>query len=142
MSFEGTPQPIADLTVRALQYYVGHTSTGLAGKELAPAYGSNANGAYLKFADGTMICTFVDGTGLACATASGSLFTAAANGTWTFPAAFSTTTGMVLSGVSTSTVRWIVTGTITTTTATYNNFSSASSGSAVVLRLMAIGRWL
>jgi len=103
--------------------------------------GSNANGVYIKYADGTMICTWVDTTGIVCATASGSLFTAAANSTWTFPAAFSTTTGVVLSGTSTSTVRWIVFGTLTTSTVTYNNFSPSSSGSAVVARMMAIGTW-
>lgn len=103
--------------------------------------GSNSNGTYIKWADGTMICTWVDTTGIACSTASGSLFTAASASTWTFPAAFSTTAGTVLSGTSTSTVRWVVFGTLTTTTVTYNNFSPSSSASAVVLRMMAIGRW-
>lgn len=51
--------------------------------------GSNANGKYIKFDDGTMICYGkLDIASLAITTAIGSLFTSTAATAWTYPAAF------------------------------------------------------
>jgi hypothetical protein len=49
--------------------------------------GSNANGEYVRFADGTQICTGAVGAG-------SSFFT------WTFPASFSTASGLVVSATT------------------------------------------
>lgn len=49
--------------------------------------GANANGAYLKFASGDMICTTADRTVTAVNTADGTLFKSA-DFTWTYPSAF------------------------------------------------------
>lgn len=51
-------------------------------------YGSNANGEYVKFADGTMFCSFSLSGSYAVQTAVGALFGESAMRTWTFPAAF------------------------------------------------------
>ncbi len=49
--------------------------------------GSNANGEFVRFADGTLICTRTNLSAANASTAVGSLF-ASANIAWTFPAAF------------------------------------------------------
>jgi hypothetical protein len=50
---------------------------------------SNANGTYLRLADGTQICTHSLNSALATTAAVGSVFTAPSELAWTFPAAFS-----------------------------------------------------
>lgn len=58
--------------------------------------GSNANGYYTRFADGTQICwNRIEETSLAVTTALGNVFTSGSLTAQTFPAAFSTTTGLV-----------------------------------------------
>ena len=102
--------------------------------------GTNANGEYVKYADGTMICWLYAGTAQSTATASGSIFLAAAAATWTFPVAFSV--APVASGQAESTaVRWILLGAPTTTTVSYRQASSVTSATAIGDRLFAIGRW-
>ena len=87
-SFEGTPQPIASLTTRRLQYNIGVDSSGLAGKELAVSNGSGVNGYWTKWADGRMTCTHtISATADAWTTATGSLFVSSVY-TWTFPQTF------------------------------------------------------
>ena len=52
--------------------------------------GTNANGTYTRFADGTQICMVtLDLTATAITTASGSLYMMPSNTLWTFPASFS-----------------------------------------------------
>lgn len=102
--------------------------------------GSNANGEYVKYADGTMICWLYEGTDLSAATASGSIFISAGAVTWTFPVAFSV--APVASGQAESTsVRWIFFGAPTTTTVNYRQASSVTSSGSIGNRLLAIGRW-
>lgn len=102
--------------------------------------GSNANGEYVKYADGTMICWYYDAPALPSATASGSIFLSSTSPTWTFPVAFSV--APVASGQAESTaVRWIFFGNPTTTTVTYRQASSTSSATNIGNRLLAIGRW-
>ncbi|MCA2011161.1 DUF2793 domain-containing protein [Cereibacter sphaeroides] len=51
--------------------------------------GSNANGEYVRFADGTQICwASIDETPTAWATAEGAFFRRSSSLTWTYPAAF------------------------------------------------------
>jgi hypothetical protein len=100
--------------------------------------GSNANGEYVKYADGTMICTF-SGAAQTCTTADGSIFKAAASDTWTFPVVFSSTP--TVTGSSQSNARWVCIGGMTTSSCTYINRSGVSAGGGSTILLMAIGRW-
>lgn len=101
--------------------------------------GSNANGYYTKFADGTMICRYLDSGVLNSNTASGSGYISSSTATWTFPAAFSDASGVVCSGMS-GIGRWVTFNAPTTTTVEYrhNSFISLTTGTT---RLQAIGRW-
>lgn len=103
--------------------------------------GNNSNGEYVRFADGTQICTFPTG-GIGAGTPQGNAWTSGAS-TWTFPAAFA----------SGSTVT--VTGMVDNGGATFVGLNSAPSSTGVVWfrislysdatargsRLMAVGRW-
>ena len=99
--------------------------------------GSNANGEYVKFADGTLIC-FGEGAAQAVDTASGGLFRTAGSSSWTYPAAFVS----VPVGICNprSSVRWGALGT-GITSATYIQVSATTSATAVASGLAAIGRW-
>lgn len=95
--------------------------------------GSNANGEYVRFADGTQICTHLQ-------TSSG-----AGNSTWTYPAAFaaSKTDALFanpapLTGAYTTAI--VATNT-TTATFVVRDALSAGALTAVSTQLMAIGRW-
>jgi hypothetical protein len=95
--------------------------------------GSNANGDFVRFADGTQICT----TGITTS--------ASADSTWTFPAAFSTTTNLSPLGMAytTSTLVGIMgTGAAISTTAwTFVARDTSNARTSVFARLIAIGRW-
>lgn len=101
--------------------------------------GSNANGEYIRLADGAQICTHAI-TGSATTTASGSIYTSG-DDTWTFPAAFASTTGLAFAGTSNFVGRWLNIYAATTTTATIRQFNASSNASTPTLRLLAIGRW-
>ncbi|MFN4156356.1 MAG: DUF2793 domain-containing protein [Paracoccaceae bacterium] len=102
--------------------------------------GSNANGDYTRFADGTQICAHV-GPGVACQTGQGALFMNATLQGWTFPAAFATGTVPVVSGNGGSTARFMG-GTVGSNTSfSYRVMSAFSDPAAVAPHLMAFGRW-
>jgi hypothetical protein len=101
--------------------------------------GSNANGDYTRFADGNQICIHSI-TGSATTTAAGSIFTSG-DDSWTFPAAFVSTTGLALAATSNFAGRWINVYAATTTTATIRQFNATSNASTPTLRVLAIGRW-
>jgi len=101
--------------------------------------GSNANGEYVRFADGTQICTFVD-TAIEVTNASGSIYQSAAV-SWTFPATFSTTTGLGVSGSGGVSRRWLTPSTPSTTAVSYRVLAPASDASTYAPQLLAIGRW-
>jgi hypothetical protein len=103
--------------------------------------GSNANGEYVKFADGTLICTNTSVGSLDAATAVGSLFTAATPLTWTFPAAFATGTLPVVVAVPQSALRWGSCDASTTTSVSINNFRATSATGTTNVRAQATGRW-
>ena len=97
--------------------------------------GSNANGSYIKFADGTMICSS-DGISHACNIATGSLYRSA-DVTWTFPATFYATPRAFASGdnlVIGAASAW------STTSCTVNGYVG-DNGRVGNVRLLAIGRW-
>jgi hypothetical protein len=102
--------------------------------------GSNANGDYVRFADGTQICTtpFIS---FDVTTAVGSMFRSEVQ-TWTYPATFSTTANLVVmpGSANNPTTHWMSARLLNTTQAEICAFAPTSitnrSG-----RFTAIGRW-
>lgn len=90
--------------------------------------GSNANGDYIRFADGTQICSHV-------LTASASAAT-----TWTYPAAFSATPTVMANPVSTV-ARFSNTAGPGLTTVDFNTWDVTAARVAIPTRLLAVGRW-
>ncbi len=91
--------------------------------------GTSANGEYVRFADGTQICTQT-------LTAS-----ASAGVVWTFPAAF--IAAPVVTGTAVATVLSCATldAAPGTTTATLSTRDKTDARRADALRVMAVGRW-
>ncbi|MDD3814440.1 MAG: hypothetical protein PHZ02_07315 [Desulfocapsaceae bacterium] len=107
--------------------------------------GSNANGDYVRFADGTQICTVTKTMATKCTTATGALYKNTLE-TWTFPAAFTevpAVAGFVIAGVSNAYVSSDPTTTAPTDSlVSYNVLSTYSAGAtAPTITLTAIGRW-
>lgn len=102
--------------------------------------GSNANGEYVKHADGTMICTRGTLSAANASTALGSLFRSA-DVAWTFPAAFINTTHLVVSGDVDDADSWLSANTVTTTGCNLRALAGATKAGALTLRAMAVGRW-
>ncbi len=101
--------------------------------------GSNANGRYARFADGTQICWHNLTALPAATTAAGSLFVGT-EATWTFPIAF--VAAPSTSGAVTSTnPRWLNLRPGGTTTALARVFSPTSDAMALTAAVMAVGRW-
>lgn len=101
--------------------------------------GSNANGEFVKFADGTMICNF-QVAGAEITTASGDVF-ASDPYSWTFPATFAGSQTVVLAGIATSDRRWAVGRAANSTTGQARQYRYLASGSATDYQLLAVGRW-
>lgn len=109
--------------------------------------GSNPNGYFVKWADGTQHCWFLTTDTSGATTASGSLFINASDLTWTFPNAFDTAAAGV--AVTGSFVRADRIGGLSlrsvpgTTTVTYRYWASQSitAGATVTLILRATGKW-
>jgi hypothetical protein len=106
------------------------------------ANGSNANGNYFKFADGTMICTVSKSVTEQNNGASAGAFYTSDTGTWTYPVAFSgsvrvvgNTEGGHYNAVS------VKTPSVGTSSCTYVTISVNSTGNAQGLYLFAIGVW-
>lgn len=94
--------------------------------------GSNANGHYARFADGTQICHQI-------AAPSGP-----GNTTWTFPAAFSTTSGLIVTGAGrTGTDASFVSARVPNVfSVDYNHWRfNGTRLSGLGVSLMALGRW-
>lgn len=104
--------------------------------------GSNANGEYVKFADGTMICTGTVSGSVATSIASGSLYYSAAL-SWSFPAPFAVAPSVSCSPSGASANLWAseVAGSTTTSACAFYIMNTASQTVSVVRRLIAIGRW-
>jgi hypothetical protein len=105
--------------------------------------GANANGRYVRFADGTQICwQSISVTDQAISSPYGAVFIGSR--TWSFPAAF-----MALPAVSAPTCRWGTGATwgsghgVTTTNVIFRFFDafSRSSGTTFTADYMATGRW-
>lgn len=101
--------------------------------------GSNANGRYARYADGTQLCWHTLANLPAATTAAGSLFHGA-EATWTFPIAFSASP--VTSGaVNSANPRWLNLRAGGTTTALARVFSPVTDATTLTAAMMAVGRW-
>lgn len=101
--------------------------------------GSNANGEYVMYADGTQICWNYNAGSLTSTTASGSLFRTTTEVTWTFPKVFIVAPVAIASPNLAS--RFSAVGAITTTSVDFRHFSAVTAAGAIDTMLMAIGRW-
>ncbi|MGG0718665.1 hypothetical protein ABE096_13870 [Robertmurraya massiliosenegalensis] len=108
--------------------------------------GRNANGYYVKFADGTMECYFQGVITQSITTSAGSMFTGVEQ-TWVYPASFKSAEDMWFGGSvnssNLSNASYITPfGSGNTANIQYKIISPVSSGSAIArVRLRAIGRW-
>jgi hypothetical protein len=106
--------------------------------------GSNANGEYVKYADGTMICTLSVSSSSALTTAMGNVFRTGSN-TWTFPVEFSTLSNLTVAGNQGGSpgFAWLGegSGALSVSTWTWAMFATASNVQVPVASLIAIGRW-
>lgn len=100
--------------------------------------GSNANGEYVRFADGTQICT-VTATAVETTTAVGSIYMHVNALTWTFPATFTGTP--VVSGGAGNVSRWLGIGTPGTTSVAYRVYAHSTSATTSTPVMTATGRW-
>lgn len=99
---------------------------------------SNANGEYVRFADGTQICTITNLTAANCSTAQGAGFRSD-DIEWTFPAAFAASP--VVTPDFDNDDCWGSTGGITTTGCNVRALSFVTKASALNGRVKAVGRW-
>lgn len=102
--------------------------------------GSNVNGTYVKFADGTMICETVTGFAMDTTTANGGIFLTTSPLVWTFPVPF-IAAPKICAAVSGSGARWATGATTSTTQTSLRQFSGVTSAVAVATEAMAVGRW-
>lgn len=100
--------------------------------------GSNANGDYTRFADGTQICTSPNIPSGAVNTAVGALFRSASIG-WPFPMPFSSPPAV--SGTTGNAGRWLTLGYASELSTFTRIISPSPSGASSDARLMAVGRW-
>jgi hypothetical protein len=101
--------------------------------------GTAAAGEFVRFADGTQICTSAGVTVPNASTASGALFRSAATA-WTFPRAFAA--APAVSGSVQDGDCWLSAETPTATAVSLRAVSSVSKAAALPLRVMAVGRWV
>jgi len=102
--------------------------------------GTNANGDYTRFADGTQICTRTNLSAANANTALGSLFRSSANVTWTFPAVFSVAPAVTMD--STDADSWATCAAVpSTTSVSIRAMSAVTKAGALAIRATAIGRW-
>ena len=102
--------------------------------------GSNGNGEYVRYADGTQICWGTQATSGGHTTASGSLFISSTV-THTFPAAFAGATPTVGVTGSNSVTIWGAVDVTGLTAFDMRTYRSGSSATDYTTRWMAIGRW-
>lgn len=99
--------------------------------------GSNSNGDYVRFADGTQICT-ASLAPVACTTAEGALFTSGSI-TWDFPVNFSMPPNV--NGTGGVATRFTGFDTPSSSQSTFNVLSTISDSATLAPAVTAIGRW-
>ena len=102
--------------------------------------GSNANGQYLRLADGTQICWTDTAEGRAAESASGGVWRSSTDGAWTFPALF-VNGSVIVMATADSPARWATARVAAPTGAVFSHFQGTKSTTNVNTRLIAIGRW-
>jgi hypothetical protein len=100
--------------------------------------GANANGEFLRLADGKMICTRTNLSAANASTALGALFRSG-DVSWTYPAAFAA--APVVCGQVDDPDVWLATGVPGVGSCTLRALSAVTKGAALTLRVTAIGRW-
>ena len=105
--------------------------------------GGNANGRYIKYADGTMICTGAITLNLTITTATGSVFVSTAAATVTYPTTFAATPTHFIVSQSASSSAWISATSPSSTTAgtVYLMASTSRAAQGYSATFLAIGRW-
>lgn len=103
--------------------------------------GSNANGEYVRYADGTQICWTTGGPYIDVNTAAGAVFKSSVIGSWIFPASFLSVATITITASAQSDDRWVNAFAFNTASAVVNHFGYAQSSNLVGTRLMAVGRW-
>lgn len=101
--------------------------------------GNNANGAFVRFADGTQICTATL-TSTACTTAVGAMF-ASAQTVWDYPVAFATGSTPALSGNGGGLLRMVGFDAPSQTQVTCQVLSAISDTTVLPPTVLAVGRW-
>lgn len=104
--------------------------------------GSNANGEFVRFADGTQICTRI--TNVTFDTTPNGPIYYSGNQTWTFPAAFAATATITGSVHISGRLGWLANpgngADVTNTTLTII-LPTSGTGITATMRLVAVGRW-
>jgi len=102
--------------------------------------GTNGNGDYVRFADGTQICWRSGLNVTNASTASGSIFRSSTNSTWTFPVAFIAAPSVAVDCDNAD--AWAaIAAAPTTTSVAVRAFSGISIATTIPLRLSAVGYW-
>lgn len=101
--------------------------------------GSTAQGEFVRFADGTQICTFSLAIG-PINLAVGSIFQGAGSVTWSFPAAFAALP--VVSGLTASSSAWLTATAPTVTGIALRGCSATTQPTTITAYVTAIGRWI
>ncbi|WP_170574454.1 DUF2793 domain-containing protein [Ruegeria atlantica] len=101
--------------------------------------GATPNGDYIRFADGTQICT-VTLPAIGCTTSEGALFASDA-AVWDFPVAFAASTAVAVSGSGGASARFIGFEAPTETQVAFKVLSTTSDATALPPTAVAIGRW-
>ena len=103
--------------------------------------GSNTNGTYIKFSDGTQICHAVSAT-TAPNIAYGNIWRSDTSN-WTFPASFASTPSVSYSVATALAYSWIGMGNDATcnNSAKYAVFSGTQKDNSAQVTMLAIGRW-
>ncbi|WP_349295777.1 pyocin knob domain-containing protein (plasmid) [Thioclava sp. 'Guangxiensis'] len=107
--------------------------------------GSNSNGEYVRFVDGTQICWRRSShSGYTWTTADGALFMQGSSSNWTFPAAFSAIPSVSgAAETAAASITGVAFGTATTTVVPFRPWSSTSLSGSVekYVHTCAVGRW-
>ncbi len=100
--------------------------------------GSTGNGDYVRYADGTQICTLRD-TETIATTAAGAVFRDATLADWSFPAGF--VAAPVVSIACEDADCWADTGAVSASGAARIVWSASATATSTTLHAQAIGRW-
>jgi hypothetical protein len=102
-------------------------------------HGSNANGEYVRWADGTQICNFAFSGSIVISGYTAGLYIGTVP--WIFPIAFSVPPVVTGGGVDSSVNGWIGGAAPSATSGSVAYYSGSATNTATLIRLVAIGRW-